>query len=112
MITNSSGAGMVTQVPGVAIASVTSAGLVSWQYNLASGVSFSYVKVQWIEKPASGSPNWNNASEHQINAAGTSSYRITGLTSGTEYVVRLFFGLNQNGFNLLKADAGAFTPSG
>ena len=55
-------------------------------------------------------PNWGNATKHLIDDANASSYQITGTTSGTEYVVRLFFGLNQNGFNLLKADAGSFTP--
>ena len=112
-ITNSSGAGTVTQLPlGRASASVTDAGLVSWSYQLKDGVSFSYVKVQWIEKPASGSPNWNNASEHQINAAGTSSYRITGLTSGTEYVARVVIGLSESGVaKQVVADAGTFTPS-
>ena len=112
-ITNSSGAGTVTQLPlGRASASVTDAGLVSWSYQLKDGVSFSYVQVRWIEKPATGSPNWGNATKHIIWDANASSYQITGLTSGTEYVVRLFFGLNQNGFKQLKVDAGTFTPSG
>ena len=111
-ITNSSGAGTVTQLPGLASASVTSAGLVSWEYELASDVSFSYVQVRWIEKPTSGTPNWGNATKHIIWDSSASSYQITGLTSGTEYVVRLFFGLSQNGFKMLKVDAGSFTPSG
>ena len=85
----------------------------SWEYELASGVSFSYVQVRWIEKPASGSPNWGDADKHLISDANASSYQITGLTSGTEYAVRLFFGLRSSGaFNQLKVDAGTFTPSG
>ena len=112
-ITNSSGAGTVTQLPlGRASASVTDAGLVSWSYQLKDGVSFSYVQVRWIEKPATGSPNWGNATKHIIWDANASSYQITGLTSGTEYSVRLFIGLSQNGFKMLKVDAGSFTPSG
>ena len=110
-IIDSSGAGTVTQLPlGRASASVTDAGLVSWSYQLKDGVSFSYVQVRWIERPDSGPPNWGNATKHLIDDANASSYQITGTTSGTEYVVRLFFGLNQNGFKLLKADAGSFTP--
>ena len=111
-ITNSSGTGTVTQLPGLASASVTSAGLVSWEYELASDVSFSYVQVRWIEKPASGTPNWGNATKHIVWDSNASSYQITGLTSGTEYVVRLFFGLSDNGFKQMKVDAGTFTPSG
>ena len=112
-ITNSQGTGTVTQLPGAATASVTDAGLVSWEYELASGVSFSYVQVRWIEKPASGTPNWGNATKHIIWDANASSYQITGLTSGTEYAVRLFFGLSDSsGFKQVKADAGSFTPSG
>ena len=109
-ITNSSGTGTVTLLPlGRASASVTDAGLVSWSYRLKDGVSFSYVQVRWIEKPDSGPPNWGNANKHLIWDANASSYQITGLTSGTEYVVRLFFGLSQNGFKQLKVDAGTFT---
>ena len=94
-------------------ASVSDAGLVSWSYGLKAGVSFSYVQVRWIEKPDSGSPNWGNADKHLIWNADASSYQITGLTSGTEYAVRLFFGLSENGaFKQWKVDAGTFTASG
>ena len=83
----------------------------SWEYELDDGVSFSYVQVRWIEKPANDAPiNWGNATKHLIWNANASSYQITGLTSGTEYAVRLFIGLRQNGaFKLLKTDAGTFT---
>ena len=111
-ITNSNGTGTLTQLPGVASASVTDAGLVSWEYELDDGVSFRYVQVRWIEKPANDAPiNWGNATKHLIWNANTSSYQIPGLTAGTEYVVRLFIGLSQNGaFKQLKTDAGPFTP--
>ena len=111
-ITNSQGTGAVNQLPALATASVTSGGLVSWSYELASDVSFSYAQVRWIEKPASGSPNWGDASRYTEWSASASSYQLTGLTAGTEYVVRLFFGLSDNGFKQVKADAGTFTPSG
>ena len=109
-ITNSSGSGTVTYLPGLASASVTAAGLASWDYQLASNVSLAYVQVRWIEKPASGSPNWGNATKHLISDANASSYQITGLTAGTEYAVRLFIGLRESGaFKQLKVDAGTFT---
>ncbi len=101
--------GTITSSQG-ASASVTAAGLASWEYQLASNVSFAYVQVRWIEKPASGSPNWGDATKHLISDANASSYQITGLTSGTEYAVRLFFGLRESGaFKQLKVDAGTFT---
>ena len=101
--------GTITSSQG-ASASVTTAGLASWEYQLGSNVSFAYVQVRWIEKPASGSPNWGNATKHLISDANASSYQITGLTSGTEYAVRLFFGLRESGaFKQLKVDAGTFT---
>ena len=111
-ITNSSGAGTVTQLPlGRASASGTDAGLVSWSYKLKDGVSFSYVQVRWIEKPDSGPPNWGNATKHLIDDANASSYQITGLTSGTEYVARVVIGLSEDGVaKQVVADAGTFTP--
>ena len=72
------------------------------------------MQVRWIEKPASGSPNWGNATKHLISDANASSYQIpgAGLTAGTEYAVRLFFGLRESGaFKQLKVDAGTFTAA-
>ena len=58
----------------------------------------------------SGLPNWGNATKHLISDANASSYQIPGLTSGTEYAVRLFIGLRESGaFKQLKVDAGTFT---
>ena len=112
-ITNSLALVTLTQLPAIALASVSDAGLVWWEYELDSGVSFSYVQVRWIEKPDSGSPNWGNATKHLIWGADESSYQITGLTPGTEYAVRLFIGLSDGGaFKQIKVDAGTFTASG
>ena len=73
------------------------------------------MQVRWIEKPASGSPNWGNATKHLISGTSASSYQIpgAGLISGKEYAVRLFIGLSESGaFKQLKVDAGTFTASG
>ena len=109
-ITNSQGTGTVTQVPGITTISANYAGLVSWQYKLASGVTFNHVKVRWLEKPASGSPNWSSANEHQISDASTSSYQITGLTFDKDYVVKLTFSLSKGSASpVIESDPVEFT---
>ena len=114
-ITNSTGTGTVVQLPALLSASVNSTGLVSWSHELATDVAYSYLQVRWIEKPASGSPNWGNSSRHSAGSSGDTSHQIpsSGLTSGKEYLVRVYLGVSDNGTaKQLQADAGSFTASG
>ena len=103
--------GTITNSQG-ASASVTAAGLVSWEYELADGIAFTYTQVRWIEKPATGAPNWGNADTYLTYDANATSYQITGLDAGKEYAVRLFLGLNENGtFRLVKTTPVEFTTA-
>ena len=95
-VSNNQGTGTVTLLPGVGSASVTSAGLVSWEYELQDYVEFSNVQVRWIETNGTAI-DWDEASEHLINDENTSSYQLSGLSSGTEYAVKLFIGLSDDG---------------
>ena len=111
-ITNSYGTGTVTIVPGLAEIEVTSTGLLSWEYQLATGVTIDSIVVRWIEKPDDGAPiNWSNAFSEDLGGSTTQSgYQLAGLDAGERYAVKLFIDLDDNGVDRqIEAETVEFT---